>query len=196
MSKRGNGLRLTDILVTIVISIVFGLIYKVWGPLYSLAATLGLHIDQLIYGMWFMAGTVAYLLIRKPGLALLAEVAAASGEFLTGSQFGLEVLIYGVIQGVLAELVFLLFRYKRYDILVVSLASIGSAAGSIALDWYKGYIGDLATWNLTLYLAARLIGSVLISGVAAYYLVKALEKTGVTSLLRPISKKEYETLDQ
>ncbi|RDI39911.1 ECF transporter S component [Falsibacillus pallidus] len=196
MSRSQNGLKLTDVLVTIVVAIVFGLIYKVWGPLYSFAATLGLHIDQLIYGMWFMAGTVAYLLIRKPGLALLAEIAAASGEFLTGSQWGLEVLIYGVIQGLLAELVFLLFRYKRYDILVVSLASIGSAAGSIAMDWYKGYIGDLAPWNLTLYLVARLIGSVLISGVFAYYLVKALEQTGVTGMLRPISKKEYDSLDQ
>ncbi|RLQ93223.1 ECF transporter S component [Falsibacillus albus] len=191
-----NRLRLTDILVTVVVSIVFGLIYKVWGPLYSMVGTLGLHIDQLIYGMWFMAGTVAYLLIRKPGLALLAEIAAASGEFLTGSQWGLEVLIYGVIQGLLAELVFMMFRYKRYDILVVSLASIGSAIASIFMDMYKGYIGDLATWNLILYLAARLIGSVLISGVFAYYVVKALEKTGVTNMLRPISKSDYDMLDQ
>jgi energy-coupling factor transport system permease protein len=192
MSK---GLKLTDILVTIVIAIVFGIVYKLWGPLYSAVAPLGIHLDQLIYGMWFIAATVAFLIIRKPGVALLAEVAAASGEFLTGSQFGLEVLVYGLIQGLFAELVFMAFRYKRVDLLVVSLAGFASAVGSFVLDFYKGYLADLETWNLLLMIGARSIGAIIISGIFAYYLVGALEKTGVTNLVRPASKKDYEALN-
>ncbi|RBW69084.1 ECF transporter S component [Bacillus taeanensis] len=192
MSK---GLKLTDILVTIVIAIVFGLVYKLWGPLYSAVAPLGIHLDQLIYGMWFIAATVAFLIIRKPGVALLAEVAAASGEFLTGSQFGLEVLIYGVLQGLFAELVFMAFRYKRVDLFVVSLAGFGSAVGSFVMDFYKGYLADLETWNLLLMIGARSLGAIIISGIFAYYLVGALEKTGVTNLVRPASKKDYEALN-
>ncbi|MCF6411287.1 ECF transporter S component [Pseudalkalibacillus salsuginis] len=191
-----RGLKLTDILVTIVIAIGFGIVYKLWGPLYYFVKPLGLHIDQLIYGMWFMAATVAYLIIRKPGVAFLAEVAAASGEFLVGSEWGLEVLLFGVVQGLFAELVFMAFRYKRFDVTVVSLAAIGSAVGSIIMDYYKGYIEDLALWNLSLFLGFRIIGSILIAGVAAYYLVKALEKTGVTNLVRPASKQDYDALDQ
>ncbi|WP_408009346.1 ECF transporter S component [Pseudalkalibacillus sp. A8] len=191
-----KGLKLTDILVTIVIAIGFGIVYKLWGPLYYLVKPLGLHIDQLIYGMWFMAATVAFLIIRKPGVAFLAEVAAASGEFLVGSEWGLEVLLFGVVQGLFAELVFMAFRYKRFDVTVVSLAAVGSAIGSIIMDYYKGYIEDLALWNLSLFLGFRIIGSILIAGVAAYYLVKALEKTGVTNLVRPASKKDYDALDQ
>jgi energy-coupling factor transport system substrate-specific component len=193
MSK---GLKLTDVLVTIVIAIVFGVVYKLWGPLYAVVKPFGLHIDQLAYGMWFIAATVAFLIIRKPGVALLAEIAASSGEFLMGSEWGLEVLLYGVLQGLGAELVFLLFLYKRFDILVVSLAAVGSTVGSLIMDFYKGYIGDLALWNLSLYIGARFVGAILLAGVFAYVLVKALEKTGVTNLVRPASQSDYDALDQ
>jgi energy-coupling factor transport system substrate-specific component len=193
MSK---GLKLTDILVTVVIAIVFGIVYKLWSPLYAAVAPLGLHIDQLLYGMWFIAATVAFLIIRKPGVAFLAEVAAASGEFLMGSEWGLEVLIYGVLQGLGAELVFMLFLYKRFDLLVVSLAAVGSTVGSFIMDFYKGYIGDLALWNLSLFMGARVIGAILITGVFAYVLVKALEKTGVTNLVRSANQSDYDALNQ
>lgn len=191
-----KGLKLTDVLVTIVISILFGVIYKLWGPLYNVVKPLGLHIDQLIYGMWFIAATVAFLIIRKPGVALLAEIAASSGEFLMGSEYGLEVLLYGALQGLGAELIFLLFFYKRFDVIVVSLAAVGSAVGSILLDASKGYIGDLALWNLSLFISARILGSILLAGIFAHILVKALEKSGVTSLLRQSSADDYEALDR
>lgn len=189
-------LKLTDILVTIVIAIVFAIVYKLWGPLYFFVKPLGLHLDQLIYGMWFIAATVAYLIIRKPGVALIAEMAAASGEFIVGSEFGLEVLLYGLIQGLFAELVFMAFRYKRYDLIVVCLAGAGSALGSIIFDFYKGYLGDLETWNLLLFIGSRFISGILIAGVFAFFLVKALEATGVTNLVRPASQKDYDALDQ
>ncbi|MGR3764439.1 ECF transporter S component [Rossellomorea sp. NS-SX7] len=189
-------LRLTDILVTVVISIGFGVIYKIWGPLYNMIKPFGLHADQLIYGMWFMAATVAFLIIRKPGVALLAEIAASSGEFLMGSEWGLEVLLFGIIQGLFAEAVFFVTRYKLNSLTIVSIAAVMSAFGSILMDMYKGYIGDLAAWNLFLFLGARLLGSVLIAGIGAFYLVKALEQTGVTSLVRPTAKEDYDALDR
>jgi energy-coupling factor transport system permease protein len=191
-----KGLKLVDILTTIVISVVFGIIYKIWGPLYYFVKPFGFHVDQLIYGMWFIAASVAYLLIRKPGVALLAEIAASSGEFIMGSEWGLEVLIYGVVQGLLAEVVFAAFRYKRFDALVVSLGAIGATIGSLVMDFYKGYIESLAPWNLALFLIARFIGAVVIAGVFAVSLVKALEKTGVTQMLRPPSKEDYDALDR
>jgi energy-coupling factor transport system permease protein len=190
-----KGLKLTDILVTIVVSIVFGIVYKLWGPVYYAVKPIGLHFDQLIYGMWFIAATVAYLIIRKPGVALLAEIAASSGEFIMGSEWGLEVLLYGVVQGLFAELVFAAFRYKRFDVGVVSLAAAASTIGSLFMDFYKGYIEDLALWNLMLFIGARIVGAVIIAGVFAHYLVKALEATGVTNLVRPASQKDYEDLN-
>ena len=37
-----------------------------------MAQVAGVHIEQLTYGVWFMAAIVAYL-IPKPGIALIAE---------------------------------------------------------------------------------------------------------------------------
>ncbi|TYS60914.1 thiamine ABC transporter permease [Sutcliffiella horikoshii] len=193
MSK---GLKLTDILVTVIIALVFGIVYKIWAPVYNVLAPFGLQLQELTYGMWFIAATVAYLLIRKAGVAFLAEVAAASGEFLVGSEYGLMVLIYGVVQGLFAEMVFMAFRYKRFDVLVASLAGVAAGVGSLLLDLFRGYLLDYVWWNMALLISFRLNGAVLLAGVLAYVLVKALEATGVTSLLRPVSKDDYDSLRQ
>ncbi len=148
--NRTRSLRLVDILVTFVIAIVFGVIYKLWAPLYEALSMFGLQLDQLIYGMWFIAATVAFLIIRKPGVALIAEIGAASAEFMTGSEWGLSVLISGIIQGLFAELIFAAFRYRKYSVTVASLAGVASAAGSLIVDWYNGYLDSLALWNLSL----------------------------------------------
>ncbi|MGZ0084644.1 ECF transporter S component [Caldibacillus thermoamylovorans] len=196
MERKAKGLKLADILTTIVIAIVFGVIYKVWGPLYDMVKVFGFHADQLMYGMWFIASSLAYLLIRKPGVALLAETAASSGELIMGSQWGLEVLIYGFIQGLLAELVFAAFRYRRFDVFVVSLSAVGATVGSLIMDFYKGYIDALAPWNMALFLLARFIGAIVIAGAFAVSLAKALEKTGVTQMWRPASQDDYDALNR
>jgi energy-coupling factor transport system substrate-specific component len=113
-----------------------------------------------------------------------------------GSEFGLEVLLYGIVQGLCAELIFMAVRYKRYDILTVSIAGLSSCTGSLFMDYYKGYIGDLSTWNLTLYVALRYLGTIVFSGIFAFGIVKALEATGVTNLVRPASKEDYDALNQ
>ena len=73
MAKR---LTLSDILVTVLIGAVFAIIYKfLWLP-YEVLKPLGLHLEQSIYGFWFIAAIITYLIIQKPGVALLAEFAA------------------------------------------------------------------------------------------------------------------------
>ncbi|MDQ0871924.1 energy-coupling factor transport system substrate-specific component [Paenibacillus sp. V4I3] len=189
-----KGLKLTDILITIVIAAVFGVIYRVWGPMYDILKPFGLHAEQLSYGMWFMAATFAFLVIRKPGVALLAEVAAATIEALFGGSWGVSTLVYGLLQGLGAELVFALFLYRRASVDVTILASFASAALSLLVDNYYGYIDQLTFWNYCLFIGLRLLGSALIAGVFAYYLAGALARTGVLSLVRPVSKKDYDAL--
>lgn len=190
-----NKLRLTDILVTIVIAVVFGVIYKIWGPTYDLMKPFGVHAEQMIYGMWFMAGTFAFLVIRKPGAAILAEVAASTVSAFLGSEWGMSTLVYGLLQGLGAEIFFAAFLYRKTNLPVTCLAAIGAGLASLILDYQYGYIESLSAWNYTLFIGFRLIGSVVIAGVFAYYLAKALELTGVTRTLRPASKQDYEALD-
>lgn len=195
---KSRGLKLTDILVTIVIAVVFGIIYKIWGPMYDVVKPLGTHAEQTIYGMWFIAGTFAYLVIRKPGVAILAEVAAASVSAILGSEWGVSTLWYGLLQGLGAEIFFALFLYreKSTSIGVVTLASLGAAAGSLVLDFGYGYIESLSAWNYTLLIGLRALGSIVIAGFVAYYLAKAIELTGVTNALRPASKQDFDALNR
>jgi energy-coupling factor transport system substrate-specific component len=190
-----KSLKLTDILVTIVIAVVFGIVYKIWGPVYDMLKPIGFQVDQLGYGMWFMAATFAFLLIRKPGVAILAELSAATIEAFFGGEWGISTLWYGLLQGIGAEIFFALFLYRYANVGVAVLASIGAAVASLLIDSHYGYIGDLTTWNLILLITMRLVGSIVIAGFFAYFLAGALEKTGVVNLLRPVSKKEYEALD-
>ncbi len=191
---KSRGLKLTDILVTIVIAVVFGIIYRLWDPMYDVFKPLGLHAEQLSYGMWFLAGTFAFLVIRKPGVAVLAEIAAASVSALLGSEWGVATLWYGLLQGLGAEIVFAIFLYRNFSVWVASLAAIGAAAGSLVLDFGYGYIEQLTAWNYMLFIGLRLIGSIVIAGIFAYSLAKALELTGVTKVLRPASKQDYDAL--
>jgi energy-coupling factor transport system substrate-specific component len=108
----------------------------------------------------------------------------------------LTTALYGAVQGLGAEIIFAAFLYKGFSVWVTSLAAIGSGVGSVIMDIYNGYIEDLALWNLTLLISVRMAGAVLIAGVFAYYLVKALEATGVTNLVRPASAEDYKALDQ
>ncbi|AFC32816.1 ECF transporter S component [Paenibacillus mucilaginosus] len=193
MSK---GLKLTDILVTVVIAVVFAVIYRLWGDVYNVLKIPGLQLEQLGYGMWFIAGTVAFLILRKPGVAFLAEAAAASGEMIMGSQYGVEAFTYGLVQGLLAELVFAAAGYKRHTALIAGLAGAASGVGSIVYDYFKLYLAELQSWNLMLYIVFRLVGAFVITGPLAYVIVKALEKTGVTQLVRPASSLDYQALDR
>jgi energy-coupling factor transport system substrate-specific component len=195
VQRRKKGLGLADVLVTVVIAVVFGVVYRIWGPVYDLIKITGLQTEQLSYGMWFIAATVAFLVIRKPGVALVAEIAAAVVEMILGSSYALESLTYGILQGLGAEIVFALFLYRRYSLGVTCLAGLGSGAASLLMDAVRGYLVDLVAWNLTLYIVFRLISSLVITGIFAYYLVKALEATGVTQLVRRSSAEDYKALD-
>jgi energy-coupling factor transport system permease protein len=193
--SQGKGLKLTDILVTVVIAIAFGVIYKLWGTIYRLVEPFGLQLNEAIYGMWFIAAVVAFLVVRKPGVALIAELVAAHGEFLLGADWGMWILVYGFFQGLACELVFAAFRYQKFNLFVVGLAGFAAAIGSFAVDVYYGYTLDLALWNMILKYTVRGISGIVIAGIFAYYIVKALEKTGVTNLVRPASKEDYDALE-
>ncbi|KUP07193.1 thiamine ABC transporter permease [Bacillus coahuilensis p1.1.43] len=189
-------LTLTDILVTVTIAFGFGVIYKLWGPLYYSVKPLGIHLDQLIYGMWFIAAIVAFAIVKKAGVAFLAELAASSGELIMGSEFGLEVLLYGALQGVGAELAFALFKYKSESVMVMALAGLFSGVASLLLDFFKGYIGELELWNLLLFIGLRLMGSIVLAGILGYAIARGIESTGVTASLHGGTKEDYDALER
>ncbi|MCS4486695.1 ECF transporter S component [Staphylococcus americanisciuri] len=189
-----KGLTLSDILVTVLVSVIFAVIYNLWWVVTKTIQPLGLQLDQLMYGVWFSAAVVAYLIIPKMGIALLAEFAAGAGETIMMGRFDIPTIIYALLQGLACELVFALFRYHSRTFMVAVLAGIAAAVISLPIDWYYGYLSEVAQWNLILLIVFRIISGAALAGIFPYYLVKALDQTGVTKLFRPASKDDYDAL--
>lgn len=185
-------LTFTDLLITIMVGVVFGILMKFWDDLYTVVKPILPIARQLLYGMWFMTGIFAFLLIRKPDVALIASLAGAALSAFIGH--GLEVLIYGFAQGLAAELLFAAFRYKKFSMAVAGLAGIMSCAASFGLDWFYGY-ADLETWALIVKYGLRVVSAFIFTGVFAVLVVRALEATGVTNSIRPVAEEEYSLLD-
>lgn len=134
---------------------------------------------ELIYGVWFMAATLAAYIIRKPGAALIAEVLAASVELLMGNSGGLTVVLTGIIQGAGAELVFALFRYKKWNTLSMSLAGMGSAILIFCYELYYLSYYLLSPGMLAAQLGVRFLSAILFSGILCKLAGDGLAKTGV-----------------
>jgi energy-coupling factor transport system substrate-specific component len=131
--------RTRDIVVAAVIGVAFGVVFWVWnlwwdGPtaaLFSFAPPL----RDLAYAIWLVPAVLAPLIVRKPGAALFAEMVAAGVSAILGSQWGVDTLLSGFVQGAAAELVFAFTLYQSWSYLVLGLAAIASAAAAWIHDW-------------------------------------------------------------
>lgn len=191
MSK---GLKLSEILVTVLIAVVFAIIYNVWNFVYKAVQVTGFHFEELTYGAWFMAAVVAYLIIPKAGIAVLAEFAAGAGETIVMGRFDIATMVYALLQGLACEIIFAIFRYKSRSAMVAMLAGFLASVATLPLDFAYGYLGEVAGWNLALYIIFRLISGIIVAGLLSYYIVKALDQTGVTKLFRPATQSDYDNL--
>ncbi|WP_438318141.1 ECF transporter S component [Sporosarcina sp. FA9] len=185
-------LKFSDLLIAIMVGVVFGITMKFWDDLYTVVKPILPVARQLLYGMWFMVGPFAFLLIRKPGVALISSLAAAGLSAFIGQ--GFTVLIYGLVQGLAAEALFASFRYKKFGIAVAGLAGIASCFAGFFLDWFYGY-ANLEVWALFVKYGLRVISAFIFTGIFTFYIVRALEATGVTNMIRPVSKEEYDLLN-
>ncbi|PDB42051.1 thiamine ABC transporter permease, partial [Listeria monocytogenes] len=52
----------------------------------------------------------------------------------------------------------------------------------------------VAGWNLLLFIVFRSISGIVLAGLVSYWIVKALDKTGVTKFFRPASQQDYDNL--
>lgn len=189
-----NRLTLSDVLVTVLIGAIFAIIYKfLWIP-YELLKPLGLHLEQSVYGLWFIAAIIAYLIIQKPGVAIIAEFAAGAGETLVMGQFDIPTFVYALLQGLACEIVFLAVRYKSRSLSVAIMAGMLAGIITLPIDWFYNYLGDVAAWNVVLMFVIRILSGMILGGALGYAIVRALDQTGVTKLFRPASKKDYDLL--
>jgi energy-coupling factor transport system substrate-specific component len=172
--------RTVDIVVAAVIGVAVGVVFWAWNILWTVTAPLFVAFppgQAVIYGMWLISGVLGGLIIRKPGAALLTAIAAASVSAVLGTQWGIMVILDGTLQGILPELVFLAFGYRRWNMGVAVLAAAVAGISPAIRD----NITYNVTWSLDLKIAYGVIvvlSAAVIAGVGARLLTTALARAG------------------
>lgn len=184
-NRNNTKWELRDVIMMSMLGVVFSAVYLAvfqGGLALSTVLTpLGLSAFgfEVIYGVWFMAATLAAYLIQKPGAALLTEVLASAIELLMGNSGGVTVVLTGLIQGAGAELVFALFRYRKWDLVSMSLSAMCAAIFIFCYElYYLNYIA-LSPILLAAQLAVRFVSAVVFSGVICKLAADSLARTGV-----------------
>jgi energy-coupling factor transport system permease protein len=170
--------RTRDIVVAAVIGIVFGVVFAAWNGLYAGIGFLTPPLSDVIYGMWLVPAVLAPLVIRKPGAALFAEMAAAGVSALLGSQWGPDTLLSGFVQGAAAELVFGFVGYGRWSLPILAVAALASAAAAWAHDWVI-YYPDASIELQVVRFAVMAASAIGFAAFGSLVLERSLRRTGV-----------------
>ncbi len=182
-ARRSSRWRVVDIVVAAVLGVATGLLFVLWNGVgyvwFSAMDALTPGFGGIAVGIWLIGGVLGGLIIRKPGAALFVEVLASVVSMLLGSQWAIETVYSGIAQGLGAELVFLLFAYRRFGPLVAVLAGIGAAVAAWTLELFTS--GNLAMSGefLAIYLACVVASGAVLAGLLGWLLTRALAATGV-----------------
>jgi energy-coupling factor transport system substrate-specific component len=173
--------RTVDIVVAAAIAIAFGVVIWGWNQLWAAATPAFVAIpaaQNILYGMWLLPAVLGGLIIRKPGAALFTELVAAAVSAILGSQWGLDALASGFVQGIGAEVVFFAMRYRVWTIPVVAAAAVASAITAWLHDVALYYL-DIGVGPQLAILAFMVVSAIVIAGIGSWLLMRSLVQTGV-----------------
>jgi energy-coupling factor transport system permease protein len=181
MNRANWTWRTVDIVVAAAIAIAFGVVFWAWNQVWAAATPAFVAIppaQNILYGVWLVPAVLAGLIIRKPGAALFTELVAASVSAILGSQWGLDAVVSGALQGLGAEIVFLVLGYRRWTIVVALIAAIGTAIAAWVHDTPL-YYADIGLTAQLVILAFMVVSAIVIAGIGSWLLVRSLVQTGV-----------------
>lgn len=137
-----------------------------------------LGIKRALMAFGWMAPVFFGYMVRKPGMALFGSLVAAGVEGII-TQWGMSALIYGLVQGLGAELVFALFLYRKWNWSVLLLAASMAAVFSFGYDYLSQEQANLSIVFNAIQLAVFVISSWVFAAALSRYLGKRLVKTGL-----------------
>ena len=175
-------LHLRDIILIALIAIIFGFIYLASDGLYNALTALltpigyGMLANDIMMGIWCMAGPLAGFLIRIPGAAFLGEFFGAVVEMLLGDQWGAVNLISGTVQGLGAELGFTFTFYRTYIWLTLIISSLTLTLVTFGWDWFRNGYNHFSGQMLTIMLIARFVSMFVFSGILVKLIANLLQR--------------------
>ena len=173
--------RTVDIVVAAAIAIAFGVVFWAWNQVWAAATPAFAAVppaQNILYGVWLVPAVLAGLVVRKPGAALFTELVAASVSAILGSQWGLDTLVSGALQGLGAEVVFFIARYRLWTMIIAIVAAAVTALAAWIHDTPL-YYADLGIGPQLVILAFMVVSAVIIAGVGSWLLMRSLVQTGV-----------------
>jgi energy-coupling factor transport system substrate-specific component len=178
---RTSSWRTVDVVVASAIAVAFGVVFWAWGNLWNAVqpAFTGFPPAQgFMYGVWLAPGVLGALVLRKRGAAVYVELLASIVSALLGSPWGLNVVLYGLVQGVAAEIVFAMTLYASWRLHTALLAGALAGVAAALLDLVLYYPDWSGGWQLT-YGVLLAASSALVAGLGSWLLVRSLARTGV-----------------
>ncbi|WP_289094223.1 ECF transporter S component [uncultured Bifidobacterium sp.] len=173
-----------DIAVGAALGVACGLVF--WGFNFAYAWLSPLiggilpGLASVLHPLWYFSGTLAVIILRKPGAAIYVNLVGSAAEMLLGNQFSVGfVFAAAALQGLFAEIPFMVTRYRVYNlpISMVSGALVALEYGVyLMLFRYQG-VAFLSARGIV-HMVSELVGGVLIAGVMSWYLYRAIAATG------------------
>ena len=173
--------RTVDIVVTAAIAVAFGVVFWAWNFVWQAASPLFIAVpptQNILYGVWLIPAVLAGLVVRKPGAALFAELVAASVSAILGSQWGLDTLLSGAIQGFAAEIIFAVTRYRIWTMPFAIVAAAATAVGAWLHDMPL-YYADIPRVDQLVIGVFMVVSAILVAGLGSWWLMRALAESGV-----------------
>jgi energy-coupling factor transport system substrate-specific component len=171
-----------DLLTAATLAVALGVAF--WGfdvfvyPLVGVVTAGFPPLGGLATGVWILPAVAGAILIRRPGAAIFVELIAANVELSLGNAWGVTVLISAVIQGLAVELIFALFRYRRFSLGVAALAGAVAAFFEIVGYELNAYYAEYSPVFKVVLVVCAVISGAVISGGLGTLLIRALAKTG------------------
>ena len=108
-----------DIAVGAALGVACGLVFWLFNFAYAwLSPIIGgilPGLASILYPLWYFSGTLAVIILRKPGAAVYVNLVGSAAEMLLGNQFSFG-FASAALQGVFAELPFALTRYRVFNL--------------------------------------------------------------------------------
>ncbi len=184
---------LKDIIVLCVLGVAFGAMYlggiSLWAIANAAFGPIGL---DMVYGIWFTASITAAYIIRKPGVALVAELLAALGEVLLGTPSGVMVFVGAAIQGIGCEVVFAATGWKKYSTPVLIAAGMGASVTSFIYNYVAYGYSSYGIGMLAMMLGIRLVSGAVLAGLLGKFIGDGLAATGSLSSF-PLGRERAES---
>lgn len=171
---------LFELVLIAVLSVVIGVAFWGWTYVYEQFKPFlkPFGFKYLLAGFWLLSGVLLPYIIRKPYVAVISETMSGLVEGLI-TRWGILAGVWGFVQGIGCEIVFFIFRYKKWKPVYLILASIISAILSFLLDFfYEPYYNLSLKYNL-FQLLSFIISSILFTGLFSYFLGNGLVRAGI-----------------